>query len=124
MMPNRPTLATTVLLATIALSPISAQPARPPAFTAASIKPSKPDDRGIAMQFLPGRVVLRNLPLHIIVATAYNLPFQGPRLTGGPDWIRGERYDIEATADSTAIPATVRGEARKQRMRLMLQALL
>jgi len=91
-----------------------------PTFTAASVKPSKPDDRGIAAQFLPGRLEMRNLPLHIIVAMAYNLPFQGPRLIGGPDWIRREHYDIEATADT----GTLKGVARVNRMRQMLQALL
>jgi uncharacterized protein (TIGR03435 family) len=102
-----------VLAATIAS-------AQPPTFTAASVKPSKPDDRGIAMQFLPGRLVARNLPLHIIVAMAYNVPFQGSRLIGGPEWIRTEHYDIEATADT----GTLKGVARINRMRAMLQTLL
>jgi uncharacterized protein (TIGR03435 family) len=106
------------LAAALFLADLSAQA---PVFTAASIKASAPDARGIAMQFLPGRMVLKNLPLHIIVASAYNLPFQGPRMTGGPDWIRTERYDLEATA---TLPSEVRGQARILRMRQMLQALL
>jgi len=106
-----------VLLAVIAGS-MAAQ--TQPSFSAASIKPSKADDRGIVMQFLPGRMVVKNLPLHMIVGMAYNLSFQTPRLTGGPDWIRGERYDIEATADT----GTLKGLVRTRQMRLMLRALL
>src|ERR1041384_169410 len=58
-------------------------------------------------------------------AAAYNLPFnQSARLTGGPDWIRGERYDIEATAEKGAIPAGATALKRKQIMLAMLQGLL
>jgi len=95
------------------------------AFEVASVKPSKLEDRRIGMEFLPGgRLVVTNLPLRIIIALAYNLPFQSSRLTGGPDWIRSERYDIEARAEKDAIPLGMSGVARKQMMGLMVQALL
>jgi uncharacterized protein (TIGR03435 family) len=110
-------LAPLVLLLTITTA------AAQPAFTVASVKPSTPDQRGITMDFQPRRLLISNLPLHIIVAVAYNVPFQGPRLTGGPAWIREEHYNIEATADSAAL-AGLSGVARTNRMRLMLQTLL
>jgi hypothetical protein len=55
------------------------------AFEAASVKPNNSTDfRDLRLQFLPGgRLVFRNTPLLLIVATAYNVPFQSPRLTGG-----------------------------------------
>ena len=70
--------------------------------------------------------MVRNEPLSIIVAAAYNLPFQSPRLAGGPQWERlgGEKYDIEAVAAAGAIPEDLPANAREDRMRLMLQSLL
>ena len=97
-----------LLLATaaIAAAGFQPQPARPLAFEVASVKPNKADDRRIAMEFLPGgRLLVTNVPLRIIIAMAYHLPFQSSRLSGGPDWIRSERYDIEAKAKKDAIPA-------------------
>jgi uncharacterized protein (TIGR03435 family) len=53
----------------------------------------------------------------LTIASAWNLPFQGPRLSGGPDWIRSDRFDIEATTPNGApVPA--------EQMRLMLRNLL
>ena len=97
----------------------------PPSFAAASVRATAPDDRRFGMQFLPGgRLEMTNLPLQIIIAIAYNLPFQSPRLTGGPAWIRSDRYAIEATAEKGAIPVGLSGVALRQKMKLMLQTLL
>ncbi|SPF53064.1 exported hypothetical protein [Candidatus Sulfopaludibacter sp. SbA4] len=102
-----------------------ARPATPLAFEVASVKPNKADDRRIAMDFMPGgRLVVTNIPLYMIIAMAYALPFQSSRLSGGPEWIRAERYDIEAKAEKDAIPLSMQDVARKQKMRLMLQTLL
>ena len=92
----------------------------------ASIKENNsPDFRGVGLQFLPGgRLVVKNLPLFMIVANAYDLPSQSDRLTGGPDWIRRERYDIEAAAERGSIPEGTSVKVRHDRMRLMLQTLL
>lgn len=89
-----------------------------PTFDVASIKPnSSADFRGRRMEFLPGgRFVATNLPLLFAISTAWNVPFQGQRLVGGPDWIRSERFDIEAKAANDA--------ARTDEMRLMLRTLL
>lgn len=119
--PKRLLLVTAVIAS--AAGSIFAQPQ--PSFAVASVKPSTPEDRRFGTQFLPGgRLVITGAPLHIIVATAYNVPFQSSRLTGAPDWIRSARYNIEATAESGAIPPGLSAESRKQRMRLMLQTLL
>ena len=87
-------------------------------FEVTSVKPNTSADfRGAQMQFLPGgRFVATNYPLQFVIATAWNVPFQGPRLTGGPEWLRSERFDIEAKAANAAV--------RHAEMRLMLQALL
>jgi uncharacterized protein (TIGR03435 family) len=101
-----------------------------PVFEVASVRPN--NSAGDAhflpsVQFLPsGRLVIRNAPLLIIVTAAYDLPFQSPRLTGGPDWghAAGERYDIEAVAPTGAVPPGLPQKAREDKMRLMLQSLL
>src|SRR5579864_7619303 len=116
-----------LLLATAAIAAAAHIPAQPQplAFEVASVKPSKPEDRRMGMQFLPGgRLLVTNIPLRAIIAVAYNVPFQSSRLIGGPGWIGSERYEIEAKAEKDAIPRGLASEARKQKMRLMLQALL
>jgi len=105
----------------VAAAIAAASPARSQlrlAFDVISVKPNTSADfRGAHMEFLPGgRFVATNYPLQFVIATAWNVPFQGPRLVGGPDWLRSSRFDIEAKAAS--------GDVRKEIMRLMLRALL
>jgi uncharacterized protein (TIGR03435 family) len=76
------------------------------------------------MQILPGGKFVGSAPLFVFVATAYDLPFQSDRLSGGPEWIRTERYDIEATPDQAAMPAGISTKDRNQKVQLMLQTLL
>lgn len=89
-----------------------------PTFEVKSVKANTSADfRGAQMQFLPGgRFVATNYPLQFVIAAAWNVPFQGPRLAGGPDWLRSERFHIEAKAANSAV--------RQAEMRLMLRALL
>lgn len=89
-----------------------------PTFEVVSVKANTSADfRGAQMQFLPGgRFVATNYPLQFVIAAAWNVPFQGPRLAGGPEWVRSERFDIEAKAAKGPVPHA--------EMRLMLQALL
>lgn len=96
-----------------------------PAFEVASIKQNNSDDRRIGFEVLPGgRFTARGLPLFILIATAYNLPFQSPLLSGGPDWIKSTRYDVDAKAAEGAVPLGTPYRLREQKTRLMLQALL
>ena len=103
-----------------------AQPAAAMAFEVTSVKPNtSADPRRIGMEFLPGgRFVATNLPLLMIIATAYDVPFQSARLSGGPDWIRSERYDIEGKPEPGAIPPESTAKVRDEKVRLMLQTLL
>jgi uncharacterized protein (TIGR03435 family) len=100
--------------------------AAPLSFDVASIKPAPTNSAGgERLRFLPGgRFVAENTPLCMLITAAYNLPPQSPRISGGPNWIRFERFDVEAKADQAAAPP---GQARKLRdteLRLMLQSLL
>lgn len=106
----------------------SLQGATPPAFEVASIRSNKSQDSRRSskkLQFTPdGRFVAVNLPLDAIIGIAYNVSGQSDRLSGGPDWIHSQKFDIEATVDKGAVPAGSPATIRVQQMRLMLQALL
>ena len=102
------------------------QPEKHLAFEVASVKLNTSGAfHSARWQYLPGGgLSARGIPAYIIIAEAYNVPFQSVRLSGGPDWTRSEGYDIEATAEKGSIPAGLSGEARKEKTRLMLQTLL
>jgi hypothetical protein len=89
-----------ILLGLLNAPEVSAQAQREHiAFEVASVKPNNSSEfRNAQFQFLPGgKLLIKNVPLLMIVADAYNIPLQSPRLTGGPDWERAasEKYDIE-----------------------------
>jgi uncharacterized protein (TIGR03435 family) len=105
---------------------IAAQ-AQPGAFEAASVRPSPSNDsRRAELRFLPGGgVSIIGIPLYMIVATAHAVPYQShtDRLTGGPDWVRSQRFDIQAKAAPGAMDGLT-GAARLARTRAMLRSLL
>lgn len=101
------------------------------AFEVVSVKPYKGDYRDMRPpEFLPGGRFTSRAPLLMVIATAYNIPVQGPlaRLTGVPGWLNFNSlegvYDIEATAAKGSIPEGLSPIARAESGRLMLQALL
>jgi hypothetical protein len=80
-----------------------------PSFDVASVKPAAGNViRGERLQFLPGgRFIAENTPVCMLITTAYNLPPQSPRVSGGPDWIRSERFDIEARSRAGRHPSRI-----------------
>ena len=96
------------------------------AFEVASIKLNKsegPGKFGVAVH-PGGKLTAVGTPVYMLIANAYNVSFQSPRLAGGPQWIRSERYDIEAAAERLAIPSDMPPRQQRDRLRLMLQTLL
>jgi uncharacterized protein (TIGR03435 family) len=98
-------------------------------FEVASVKANVSSDRrGVPPQLQAnGRFVATNVPLEILIAIAYNVPFQSfgtPRLSGGPEWLRSARFDIEARAEPGAVPAGMPSVERQQRMQILLRNLL
>ncbi len=94
-----------------------------PAFEVASVKRHVDAGNFRTPMFSKGRLTFSG-PVIILIAMAYRLPFNpSSRLSGGPDWIRGREglYDIEAKGP---FPDGLTYEAREERQRLMLQALL
>ena len=90
-----------------------AQPA-PPAFDAASIKPSEePNGNSSGISTKPGRMEARNVTLRRCIRGAYNLP--EVQVVGGPKWVDDLRFNIDAKAP---------GPAGDDELMLMLQTLL
>jgi uncharacterized protein (TIGR03435 family) len=74
------------------------------AFEAASVKPHDPADPRIMMVAEPnGRFTARNVPLRMLIRTAYNV--QDEQVVGGPAWIDQARFDIVATSPD-GVPLT------------------
>jgi uncharacterized protein (TIGR03435 family) len=74
---------------------------KPPAFEVASVKPHNPDDQQVMMVAQPGgRFVARNIPLRLLIRTAYRL--QDDQVLGGPKWLASDRFDIVAKAEEGA----------------------
>ena len=117
-----PTLAALTALAAQAQAQA---PAAVPPFTAASVKASDPrTERIMTIDFLPGgRLKIVDLPLRMIIANAYNLPYGSPRLKW-TDPLLNQAFDIDAVAEPGAIPNSATEDESEQRMRLMLCELL
>jgi uncharacterized protein (TIGR03435 family) len=72
-------------------------------FDAVSIHPSAPDARGGGYNISPGRLTVKNQTLKDMVKFAYDL--QDYQVSGGPNWVDGDHYQIEATYPPNASSA-------------------
>ncbi len=101
-------------------------PAAPPVFKyeVASIKPNKSGSGSIDGSSMPDSYTIKNAPLKRLIQDAYAV--QNYQISGAPDWLTSERFDIDAKMDPSLVDAfqklsvTDRRLARQQ----MLQALL
>ena len=109
-----------VIVAAALIAPLTqAQNAATPAFEVASVKPNKSDAR-IKETMPPGRYIATNVSLRDLIKTAYekspmNMGLALFEFEGGPDWMRTDRFDVNAKAPEN-VPV--------QQVRLMLQHLL
>jgi len=105
-------------------SPVRAQTSASPVFEVASVKANTSDDRRVTMQTQPGgRYTATNVTVRDVVREAYRLlPFQ---LTGEPDWMSRDRFDIVAKADGDVeVPFATDPLAGPSPLQMMLRALL
>ena len=87
--------------------------AQTPAFEAATIKPSKDVPGHSGSHSRTGMIVMTGQTLKGLICATYQVKdFQ---VTGGPKWIDGDRFDINAKAE---------GAANDSQMKAMLQTLL
>lgn len=87
--------------------------AQPPAFEAATIKPSKDAPGHSGSHSRTGMIVLTGQTLKGLICSAYKVKdFQ---VSGGPKWMNEDRFDVNAKAE---------GAAQGQQLLQMLQTLL
>jgi uncharacterized protein (TIGR03435 family) len=74
---------------------------RPPrlTFEVASIKPAKPGAPAGGIKAMPGgeEYIAQNAPVKLIISLMYKVPMR--QISGGPDWINTDLYEIDAKAD-------------------------
>ncbi len=70
-------------------------------FEVASIKPTKPGGRGEGIKALPGGQEYRTegAPVKLMISLMYKVPMR--QISGGPDWINTDGWDISAKADKS-----------------------
>jgi uncharacterized protein (TIGR03435 family) len=68
-------------------------------FDVAVIRPSQPGGRGGGIKPLPGGngYLVQNVPVKAMISLMYKVPSR--QITGDPDWLNNQGYDIEAKAD-------------------------
>jgi uncharacterized protein (TIGR03435 family) len=90
-------------------------------FEVASIKLAPPDSGDFRLFWIPGgRFITTSATLKDLVGFAYDV--RGHQISGGPNWLESNKYNIEAKADSTTrIPE---GFAASDSFRMMVRSLL
>jgi uncharacterized protein (TIGR03435 family) len=117
-----------VSLAVLALRGLSAQPPPdPPAFEVASIKPTSPQQRILAIYTYPGgRITVTMYTLRQLLEEAFNV--QSFQISGDPRWINEDRYDIDARPPASSKSSKANPNNPKlppnDEQRRMLQTLL
>jgi uncharacterized protein (TIGR03435 family) len=73
----------------------------------------------------PGKFAIENMPLKAIIEFAFDAKSDA-QVTGGPDWIKTQNFNIEAKEDDAQAAAFQKlpPDERDKQLRLMLQSLL
>src|SRR5438477_6515877 len=112
-MTNRISWSLTVLIATAAAF---AEMQTPPEFEVASVTPNTTNDRIVTINVGPGgRFYARGYTLVLLIQRAYGV--MDWNVSGGPGWIRTDRFDVAAKASVT-------GNLTERQLQPMLQKLL
>lgn len=84
-----------------------------PGYEVATVKPSSPDEQGRGFTLQGRHLVARNFTVEGLITLAYNL--HSTQVTGGPDWIKTERFDLDVLPDHEGLPSLeqARGIVRK-----------
>lgn len=85
-----------------------------PSFEVATIKPSKPDEKGNAILVRGGRFSTINTTLLSLVEFAYEV--QAHQVVGGPDWMASDKFDIAAKPDAPGAPSDKQWKSMLQKL--------
>jgi uncharacterized protein (TIGR03435 family) len=101
------------------------QPAKSLTYEVVSIKPSNPDADGSRMRTLPEGFAWINTPFFSLLKSAYGV-YMDNQFSGVPNWVRDERYDVEAKVDADTAERwkTLPRGGRSQEEHLMMQSVL
>ncbi|HLW76795.1 MAG TPA: TIGR03435 family protein, partial [Bryobacteraceae bacterium] len=93
-----------IALATCAIAQVNLQVPPDLKFEVASLKPAAPDQRGAGIRPAPGgeRYVASNATLKTMLSVAYRI--RPEQITGGPDWVDNDRFDMNAKAEKPSNP--------------------
>lgn len=115
-----------LLHATQSLAQSQAQSAggKAPVYEVASIKPNKSGANDTRMGYSPDGFSATESNLQMLIMGAYGV--NPNQISGAPDWLTSERYDIEAKTDSSTADEfrKLNGDERRAERQRMLQALL
>jgi bla regulator protein BlaR1 len=101
------------------------QPSDSLAFEVSSVKANTSGSQRAPSMILPGgRFTATNNTVRALILNAYGISASPYLLEGGPGWIESARYDVEAKADVSAIPAGTPNKVMWEKTRLMLRKLL
>jgi uncharacterized protein (TIGR03435 family) len=99
-----------------------------PSFEVASVKPSPPQEREIGgfYTYPGGRITAKGATLDYLIQQAFDV--QGFQISGGPDWIHHDRFNIDARPPASSRSSKTNPSSPKtppnEEQRQMLQALL
>ncbi len=85
-----------------------------PSFEVATIKPSKPDEKGRAFLVRGGQFITINTTLLSVIEFAYDL--QANEVVGGPDWMASDKFDIAAKPDAPGAPSDKQWKSMVQKL--------
>jgi len=90
-----------------------------PRFAVASIKPSNSTDHRRLFDVQPdGQLTMANMTVNQLIQNAYAI--KGYQISGGPDWMKSDLFDVVAKPESSAKP----DQEYNRQLSLMLQSLL
>jgi uncharacterized protein (TIGR03435 family) len=72
-------------------------------FEITSIRPSGPGS-GTTLQFTPEGLKESNFPLSALLQIAYHLSYLDGTIVGAPEWVRTDRFDIQAKVAESDLP--------------------
>jgi bla regulator protein BlaR1 len=95
-----------------------------PAYATVSIAPNKSGGDYATLMFGPDKFISKNASLKQVIRAAYGV--EDDRISGAPDWLSSEKYDVEAKEGSSGVddPRKLSLDQSVSEQKRMLQALL